>query len=122
MAAQDLELNCGVRNVLTRHWFDLTRTSFFARKGHVHLGGEVQIMGESGEKDATAETLKVAEAEIRRLRDVKTLSFEFTNWVRDGAGVWVCLEKCGEESAPSKPVLGSSSGVIVDLDRKISAA
>jgi hypothetical protein len=90
---QDLELNSGVRSVLNRHWIDLTKTSFFARRGHVHLGGEVAVLGGRGEKDGTAEALKATEAELRRLRDVKTVSFEFTNWVRDGAGVWICLEK-----------------------------
>ena len=93
MSVQDLELNSGVRGVLSRHWIDLTKTSFFARKGHVHLGGEVAVIGASNENAGTAETLKATEAEIRRLRDVRSVSFEFTNWVRDGAGVWICLEK-----------------------------
>ncbi len=93
MSVHDLELNSGVRGVLNRHWIDLTKTSFFARKGHVRLGGEVAVLGGRGEKDGTAETLKATEAELRRLRDVKTVSFEFTNWVRDGSGAWISLEK-----------------------------
>ena len=93
MSVQDLELNSGVRSVLNRHWIDLTKTSFYARKGHVHLGGEVAVIGAGKETAGTAEALKATETEIRRLRDVKTVSFEFTNWVRDGAGAWICLEK-----------------------------
>ena len=93
MSVPDLELNSGVRSVLNRHWIDLTKTSFYARKGHVHLGGEVAVIGAGKESAGTAEALKATEAEIRRLRDVKTVSFEFTNWVRDSAGVWICLEK-----------------------------
>jgi hypothetical protein len=105
VSVQDLELNSGVRSVLSRHWIDLTKTSFFARKGHVHLGGEVAVIG-AGESQGTAETLKATEAEIRRLRDVKTVSFEFTNWVRDGAGVWICLEK--EADSPSGAADGNA--------------
>lgn len=119
MSVQDLELNSGVRSVLSRHWIDLTKTSFFARKGHVHLGGEVALLGAGGEKEGTAEMLKATEAEIRRLRDVKTVSFEFTNWVRDGAGVWVCLEKDPDAQA-SGPALatGSSGGEAVEIEER----
>ncbi len=115
MSAQDLELNSGVRSVLSRHWIDLTKTSFFARKGHVHLGGEVAVIGE--QKQETAETLKATEAELRRLRDVKTISFEFTNWVRDGAGTWVCLEKGSEANGSGPKTAGGSSGnEVVEID------
>jgi len=116
MSAQDLELNSGVRTVLSRHWIDLTKTSFFARKGHVHLGGEVAVLGET-QRQETAETLKATEAELRRLRDVKTISFEFTNWVRDGAGSWVCLEKGSEANGSGpKPAGGSSGNEVVEID------
>ena len=114
MTAQDLELNCGVRGVLSRHWIDLTKTSFFARRGHVHLTGEVRVIGESQSTEDTADTLKATEAELHRLRDVKTVSFEFTNWVRDGAGVWINLED--EAAAPATgPTIGSTDSDIHDL-------
>ena len=121
MSVQDLELNSGVRSVLSRHWIDLTKTSFYARKGHVHLGGEVAVIGAKNELAGTADALKATEAELRRLRDVKTISFEFTNWVRDGAGVWICLDKDdetqGQGPAPSV-ASGSSGGEAVEIDAR----
>ena len=98
MAAQDLELNCDIRNALTRHWIDLTKTNFFARRGHVHLSGEAAMVG-ARPPEATADALKAFESELRRLREVRSVSFEFTNWVRDEAGVWICLER---EAPPSE--------------------
>jgi hypothetical protein len=114
MSAQDLELNSGVRSVLSRHWIDLTKTSFFARNGHVHLGGEVRVLGEP--RGSTADALKSTEAELRRLRDVKTVSFGFKNWVRDGAGSWVCLDKDGEERGSGPTTGGSSGNEVYEID------
>ena len=114
MSAQDLELNSGVRTVLSRHWIDLTKTSFFARKGHVHLGGEVRVLGEA--RGTTAEALKSTEAELRRLRDVKTVSFGFTNWVRDGGGSWICLDKDADERGAAPKTGGSSGNEVVEID------
>ena len=93
VTAQDLELNCDIRNVLARHAIDLTKTNFFARRGHVHLSGQVSVVGANRPSEDTAGALKASEAELRRLREVKSLSFEFTNWVRDDNGVWICLER-----------------------------
>ena len=117
MSVQDLELNCGVRGVLSRHWIDLTKTSFFARKGHVHVGGELQMLGEAGAKGSAAEALKATESEIRRLPDVRTVSFGFTNWVRDSAGAWICLDG-NPEAASTGPraASGSSGNEVVEID------
>ncbi len=93
MSSQDLELNCGIRNVLTRHWIDLTKTNFFVRKGHVQMSGEVAVVGTSRPGQETAEALKAFESDVRRLHEVKSVSFEFTNWVRNESGAWVCRDR-----------------------------
>ena len=98
MAAQDLELNCDIRNALTRHSIDLTKTNFFARRGHVHLSGQASVVGAHRPPEATAGALKAFESELRRLPEVRSISFEFTNWARDETGAWVCLER--ESSSP----------------------
>ena len=92
MTAKDLELSCGIRSVLTRHALDLTKTNFFARRGHVHMSGEVALIGSHHQPEQTADTLKACESDLRRLQEVRTLTFEFTNWVRDDLGGWICLE------------------------------
>jgi hypothetical protein len=116
MTAQDLQLNCGIRSVLCRHWIDLTKTSFFARRGHVHLSGEVSVIGPSRAPEDTANTLKAFEAELRRLREVKTISFDFTNWIRDDSGVWICLED--QTPAPPEQRSGGDAPGIVDLSTR----
>ena len=92
MGSKDLELNCGIRNVLARHWIDLTKTNFFARKGHVHMSGEVAVVGTPRPGQETADALKAFESDVRRLHEVRSVSFEFTNWVRNDSGAWVCRD------------------------------
>jgi hypothetical protein len=115
LTAQDLQLNCGVRSVLNRHWIDLTKTAFFARSGHVHLSGEVSVIGATRRHANTADVLRAFEAELRRLQEVKSVSFEFTNWIRDDAGFWVCLDKT-TPLPPSQPTRGDNEGEIFDLE------
>ena len=101
MSSQDLELNCGVRNVLTRHWIDLTKTNFYVRKGHVQMSGEVAVVGVQRPGQETAEALKAFESDVRRLHEVKSVSFEFTNWVRNESGAWICRD--GKQTPDKSP-------------------
>lgn len=101
MSSQDLELRCGIRNVLTRHWIDLTKTNFFVRRGHVHMSGEISVVGAQRPREDTVEALKAFESDVRRLQEVKSVSFEFTNCVRDESGAWTCLDK--KKSADQSP-------------------
>lgn len=100
MSSQDLELNCGVRNVLTRHWIDLTKTSFYVRKGHVQMSGEIAVVGTSRPGQETAEALKAFESDVRRLHEVKSVTFEFTNWVRNDSGAWVFRDRKKSSDQP----------------------
>ena len=109
MAAQDLELTSGVRSVMARHWIDLTKTTYFVRRGHVTLGGEVNVLGRGNAPGSTADMLKAFEVELHRLREVKTVTFEFTNWIRDGAGVWICLYRKSSDPAPASTAAPAGS-------------
>ncbi len=104
MSSQDLDLNCGVRNVLTRHWIDPTKTNLFVRKGHVHMSGEASMVGVPRPGQETAEALKALESDVRRLHEVKSVSFEFTNWVRNDSGAWICRDrkKTSDESPATR--------------------
>jgi hypothetical protein len=107
MSSQDLELRCGIRNALTRHWIDLTKTSFYVRRGHVELSGEVAVVGAQRPREDTAEALKAFESDLRRLREVKSVSFEFTNWIRDDSGAWTCLIEAEPADAPTASMDGA---------------
>ena len=112
MSQEDLELRCGVRNALTRHWIDLTKTNFLVRRGHVELTGEAAVVGAQRGREDTAEALKAVEADVRRLREVKSVHFDFTNWVREDSGQWT--SRGGEQSvvptAQSDPQASSEAG------------
>lgn len=114
MTAQDLELNCGIRSALTRHWIDLTKTNFFARRGHVHMSGEVSVVGAHRPREDTAGALKAFESELRRLQEVRSVSFEFTNWARDETGVWICLERASS-SSQSQAAMGGDRHEASDI-------
>lgn len=114
MTARDLELTCGIRSVLTRHSLDLTKTNFFARRGHVHMSGEVALIGAGRLPEQTADTLKAFESELRRLQEVRTVTFEFTNWVRDDLGAWICLED-DSPSSECETTMGGENQAVSDL-------
>jgi hypothetical protein len=113
VTSQDLELNCGIRSALTRHWIDLTKTNFFARRGHVHLSGQAAVVGAHRPPEATAVALRAFESELRRLKEVKSVTFEFTNWARDETGAWICLERKKEASDPQLAA-GNADGQSAD--------
>ena len=106
MSVEDIQLNCSVRNVLTRHWIDLTKTNFFVRRGNVHMSGEVSVVGSQCAQQDTAIVLRAFESDVRRLRDVRSVSFEFTNWIRDDSGAWHSLEREKVSSRPPPSVEG----------------
>lgn len=113
MSSEDLELRCGVRNALTRHWIDLTKTNFYVRRGHVQLSGEVSVVGAQRPSEDTAEALKAFESDVRRLQEVKSVSFEFTNWVRNDSGAWTCLIKTDSANA-SPATRDGATGEVAD--------
>jgi hypothetical protein len=88
LSQQDLELRGGVRNALTRHWIDLSKTNFLVRRGHVELSGEAAVVGAQRSREDTAQALKAFESDVRRLKEVKSVHFDFTNWVREDSGEW----------------------------------
>jgi hypothetical protein len=100
VSQQDLDLRCGVRNALNRHWIDLSKTNFLVRRGHVELTGEPAVVGAQRPREDTAEALKAFEADVRRLHEVKSVHFDFTNWVRDESGEWA-LRGGGPAAGPA---------------------
>lgn len=78
------------------------------------MSGEVALIGASRPTEQTADTLKACESELRRLQEVRTMSFEFTNWVRDDLGGWICLED-DSPSSEGQTTMGGENHEVSDL-------
>lgn len=78
------------------------------------MSGEVALVGASRPAEQTADTLKACESELRRLQEVRTLSFEFTNWVRDDLGGWICLED-DSPTCVQETTMGGENHPVSDL-------
>lgn len=96
MSAQDLEINCQVRGIVSRYWLDPNRLSFQTRRGNVHVSGEVRVTGAEQGNEEIAGILRSLEDDVRRLPSVYEVEFELTNWRRDESGVWICAEQRAE--------------------------
>jgi len=92
MAHSDLEINRGVRSVLTRHWLDLSKTNFASRRGIVRLMGELKRLGAETGKPLEARNLETLDTEIKRLRGVDRVHFDLANWRKNEEGEWISIE------------------------------
>lgn len=93
MAANDHEINRGVRGVLSRHWVDLSSTNFASRQGVVRLMGELRRVGPQSDQALENTNLIALDTELRRLRGVRRVHFDLANWRRNEDGEWVRSER-----------------------------
>jgi len=102
MATSDQEINRGVRGILSRHWVDLTATNFASRQGVVRLMGELRRIGQRSEESLESTNIVALDAELRKLRGVRRVHMDLTNWRRDEEGQWVQVarEKPAEDVEP----------------------
>lgn len=102
MATSDQEINRGVRGILSRHWVDLTATNFASRQGVVRLMGELRRIGPRSEESLESTNIVALDAELRKLRGVRRVHMDLTNWRRDDEGQWVQVarEKPAEDAVP----------------------
>ncbi len=114
MSVEDLQLNCTIRSVLARHWIDTHLLCYRSARGNVHVQGELKTLGVPKALEETAHTLFTLESEVRQLRGVRSVQLEFTNWFRNDAGNWECLEK-ETESGPSSASTGGETPKVIDL-------
>jgi transposase len=112
MSLNDPEINQGVRQVLTRNWFDLSKTNFASRRGIVRMMGELKKLGR--DKDAKLEPahLEQLDCELRRLKGVERVHFDLANWQRNEEGEWVPVEVQREAQE-----VQNDRGAGVDLNR-----
>jgi len=93
MASNDHEIHRGVRGVLTRHWVDLSSTSFVSCKGIVRLMGELKRMGSASNATLESTNIVAIDAELRRLRGVQRVHFDLANWRKSADGEWEPVER-----------------------------
>ena len=92
LMANDPEINQGVRQVLTRNWFDLTKTNFASRRGIVRMMGELKKLGREKDSKLEAAHLEQLDRELNRLKGVERVHFDLANWQRDEEGGWIPVE------------------------------
>ena len=113
MATSDQEINRGVRGVLSRHWVDLTATNFASRQGVVRLIGELRRVGQRSEESLESTNIVALDAELRKLRGVRRVHLDLSNWRRDEEGQWIAVvrEKSSEDAVPpGEAVDGGGAG------------
>lgn len=109
MSANDPEINQGVRQVLTRNWFDLTKTNFASRRGIVRMMGELKKLGRDKDGKLEPAHLEHLDRELSRLKGVERVHFDLTNWQRNEEGEWVPVDVKAETST-RPPDLQSFAG------------
>jgi hypothetical protein len=101
-----LQIVARVRGVFARHWMDLGLISILYSQGTVRLQGTIQKLQQAGDP-VDEMLLSVIEQEIRRVKDVKRVNFNFDNWVKTSTG-W---EKIREKRVGAASVtVGAHSG------------
>jgi len=97
MTASDPEINRGVRQVLTRHWYDLSKTNFASRRGIVRMIGELRKVGRGQDGQVESAQLETLDTELRRLKGVQRVHFDLDNWRRNDDGEWVPVEDAARD-------------------------
>ena len=108
MDSKDLDINQGVRQVLSRNWYDLTKTNFASRQGIVRMIGELQKLGREAELNQEPAQIENLKTELQRLKGVRQVHFDFANWRRNEDGEWVPVE-------PDRRDVQSDRGAGADL-------
>jgi len=88
MEHSEQDINRGVRSVLTRHWVDLTKTSFLSRRGILRMTGELQRLGAAASTKVQPTALETLDQELKRVRGVRHVYYDFANWRRSEDGEW----------------------------------
>lgn len=82
----DLEINCGVRKVLVRHWTDLGKISVRTTSGVTALSGELMKLP-NVDPPFTSSSVTGMINEIKRMSAVRRVQPNLKNWV-ECDGVW----------------------------------
>jgi hypothetical protein len=98
-----LQIVARVRGVFARHWMDLGLITIMFSRGTVRLQGRIEKLQQAGEP-VNEMLLSVIEQEIKRVKNVRRVIFNFENWVRTSSG-W---EKVRERKVATAAAAGGS--------------
>lgn len=84
-ATSSLQIVARVRGVFARHWMDLGLIIILYSNSTVRLQGRAQKLQQAGEP-VDEMLLNTIEQEIKRIKDVKRVHFNFENWVKTSTG------------------------------------
>ena len=93
MPVSDFQINARVRAVLAKRWMDTHRLKFGSFKGTVRFSGQLHALGNRSASHLDAAKLEMIESELKRIRGVSRVFFDFTNWRKSETGEWVPQEK-----------------------------
>jgi hypothetical protein len=112
-----LQIVARVRGVFARHWMDLGLITIMFSRGTVRLQGRLEKLQHAGEP-VDEMLLSVMEQEIKRVKNVKRVVFNFENWVRTSAG-W---EKVRERKVAAASAAGSAVYTVEEGEEEMEAA
>ncbi len=84
-ATSSLQIVARVRGVFARHWMDLGLIIIMYSNNTVRLQGRAQKLQQAGEP-VDEMLLNTIEQEIKRVKEVKRVHFNFENWVKTSSG------------------------------------
>jgi hypothetical protein len=84
-ALSSLQIIARVRGVFARHWMDLGLITIVFSNGTVRLQGRAQKLQQAGEP-VDEGLLNIIDQEIKRVKGVKRVHFNFENWVKTSSG------------------------------------
>jgi hypothetical protein len=93
MPVSDFQINSRARAVLARNWVDLQQVRFGSFRGTVRVSGQLSYLGERFSAAPDPAKLENIERELRQIPGLERVYFDLTNWRKDTAGRWECLEK-----------------------------
>ena len=86
---EDKEFTAKLRRVIVSHWLEVSLMRVRVVRGLVLLGGKIQKVGEGADKlKVIAATLRKLDNELRTLRGVRGVTYDFENWVQLPSGAW----------------------------------
>ena len=88
-AVDDKDLISKIRRVIVSNWFEVSVMRTRVIRGLVLLSGKVNKQGEGAEKPKViAGSLRKLDGELRAVRGVRSVSYDFENWVQLPSGAW----------------------------------
>lgn len=93
MSASNFQLMSSVRRILSRRWIDLGEVRFGCFSGTVRVQGVLRRLGSMTSEPMSGAVVADIEEEIRRLKAVRMVHFDLSNWIRDAGGEWVNLDQ-----------------------------